>query len=428
MLNQRVATMIRIFHNAGTCGWSRHHRLGIVLGVLLGVVFFNCGSAQSATSNSGFSQWLNQFSAVARQEGISNQTWQKAFTGITSPDAEVLEKAQYQPEFTTEIWDYLDARVNENAVRQGGKMAIQHGATLAAIEQQFGIDRNIILAIWSMESAYGAILERTDRLHYVPLALATLGYGDPKRAKFARSQLVAALKILQSGDIDRTHLMGSWAGAMGHTQFIPTSYLLYGVDFDGDGRRDIWQSVPDALATAANLLHKNGWQSGKTWGYEIVLPQGGVKFEGATKPLAEWAALGFKRPGGLPFPRPEDKAECKLLAGPKGPAYLMMKNFFVIKRYNNSNSYALAVGLLADRFTGHVGPQKAWPRPLDALSGDEKFELQRLLLAQGFYSGEIDGNLGEKSRTAILSFQHQAGLEPDGLPTKTVLQALRKRQ
>lgn len=380
----------------------------------------------TALAATEFQQWLSGFADTAREQGISANTWQEAFTGIDSPDTKVLEKANYQPEFTTEIWDYIDVRVNNTAVQQGQKMARLHDNTLTAIENRFGVDRNIVLAIWSMESAYGAIMERTDRLHYVPLALATLAYGDPKRAKFARTQLVAALKILQAGDIDRGHLMGSWAGAMGHTQFIPTSYLLYGVDFDGNGSRDIWQSIPDALATAANLLQKNGWQSGKTWGYEIQLPTGGAGHEGETKTLAEWQKQGFRRPGGKPFPRPDDRAELKLLAGPEGPAYLMLRNFFVIKRYNNANSYALAVGLLADRLSGFTGPAHPWPRPDGALSFDEKFELQRLLRQHGYYDGEIDGSIGEKSRTAIMSFQIRAGLPADGLPTQDVLNSLKK--
>ena len=383
-------------------------------------------TVSDAAPNQDFSGWLDSFKQTAMEQGITRTTWQRAFEGILSPDEKVLEKARYQPEFTTEIWDYLDARVNAVAVQQGERMGVLHANTLAAIEQKFGVDRDVLLSIWSMESAYGAIMEKPERLHYVPLALATLAYGDPKRARFARSQLVAALKILQNGDIDKSHLMGSWAGAMGHTQFIPTSYLAYGVDFDGNGRRDIWQSVPDALATAANLLHRNGWKMGRTWGYEVILPKNGERFAGETKTLSQWQNLGFVRPGGKSFARPEDRAECKLLAGPEGPAYLMMKNFFVLKRYNNADSYALAVGLLADRLSGYVGPVQQWPRPEGALSGDEKYELQRLLKKHGYYRDEIDGNLGQKSRVAIMGFQVRSGLEPDGMPTKTVLEALRK--
>jgi membrane-bound lytic murein transglycosylase B len=277
-----------------------------------------------------------------------------------------------------------------------------------------------------MESNYGAILEKTDRLHYVPRALATLAYGDPKRQKFARTQLIAALQILQAGDISREQLTGSWAGAMGHTQFIPTSYLAYGVDMDGNGRRDIWNSIPDALATAANLLHKNGWRTGKTWGYEVTLPPGGEQFKDETKTLAEWQKLGFKRPGGQTYPWPDDNAVLKILAGTEGPPFLMMKNFYVLKRYNNSDSYALAVGLLADRLAGWNGLVQDWPRPPGSLSIEDKIELQTQLQQLGFYTGEIDGRLGDGTKTAIRQFQVQAGLVEDGVPSQDLLKALRK--
>ncbi len=377
-------------------------------------------------ADTDFQQWLLEFSKTAQRQGISAQTWDEAFVRVKSPDKRVLKKANYQPEFKTEIWDYLDARVNEIAVLQGLRMSVKYAPVLETVEERFGVSKNIILAIWSMESAYGAVLKNKKRLHYVPLALATLAYGDKKRQKFAKTQLIAALKILQSGDIDYENMVGSWAGAMGHTQFIPTSYLLYGIDFDNDGRRDIWRSVPDALATAANLLHKNGWQSGKTWGYEVDLPAGGAQYEGMTKTLAEWENLGFSRIQSKQFPRKTDRAECVLLAGSEGPAYLMLRNFFVLKKYNNANAYALAVGLLADSFAGHIGPQHAWPRPPGALSGDEKFTLQRLLKKHGFYHGEIDGNLGSKSREAVRRFQAAYGLEADGVPDKSILTLLRK--
>ena len=277
-----------------------------------------------------------------------------------------------------------------------------------------------------MESNYGAIMEKPDRLHYVPRALATLAYGDPKRQKFARTQLIAALKILQAGDISKEQLSGSWAGAMGHTQFIPTSYLAYGVDMDGNGRRDIWNSIPDALATAANLLQKNGWRTGKTWGYEVILPLTGEKFMDETKTLAEWQKLGFKRPGGRAYPWPDEKAVLKILAGTKGPAFLMMKNFFVLKRYNSSDSYALAVGLLADRLAGWKGLDQSWPRPDGSLSIEDKLELQERLQQHGYYSGEIDGYLGDGTKTAIRQFQAQAGLVEDGVPSQELIEALRK--
>ncbi len=382
--------------------------------------------AATAAEDSEFSRWIEGLYPAAKQEGVSRTTWETAFAGVTEIDAAVLEKANYQPEFTTEIWDYLDARVNRLSLGKGEKMSRYYAGTLADVEKKFGVEQSVLLAIWSMESNYGAIFDKPERLHYVPRALATLAYGDPKRQKFARTQLFAALKILQAGDIPKEQLTGSWAGAMGHTQFIPTSYLAYGVDMDGNGRRDIWNSIPDALATAANLLNKNGWRTGKTWGYEVILPASGAGLQEETKTLAEWHKLGFKRPGGKAFPWPEDNAVLKILAGPEGPAFLMMKNFYVIKRYNNSDSYALAVGLLADQLAGGSGLVQSWPRPAGTLGIEDKLELQERLQQQGFYSGAIDGYLGDGTKEAIRQFQIQAGLTEDGVPSQQLLQALRK--
>lgn len=378
-----------------------------------------------ASADEGFRQWIRDFKSVATQSGISGQTYDYAFKGVTSPDPEVIRKANYQPEFTSKIWDYLDSRVNPYTVEQGQQMARKYSRLLGEIERRFGVERSVILAIWSMESNYGAVLEERDRLHYIPQALATLAYADDRRAKFARTQLVSALKILQSGDIRREHLSGSWAGAMGHTQFIPTSYEAYAVDMDGDGRRDIWNSVPDALATAASLLSRNGWETNRTWGYEAVAPSNGAAYNGQTKSLAEWQRLGFRRPDGRPFPM-DDRAELKMPAGANGPAFLMVRNFFVIKRYNNSDSYALAVGLLADRIAGYGGMDQRWPRPPGALSMEEKFEMQTHLKRLGYYGGEIDGNLGSGSKAAIRAFQERMGLSASGEPSQDVLNHLRQ--
>lgn len=382
--------------------------------------------ASAAEVEQSFAQWLEAFYPVAAEQGIERTTFDRTFAGITEPDPDVLKKAAYQPEFTTEIWDYLDARITPGSVDNGRIMSRVYSATLAEIQARFGVEAPVVLAIWSMETSYGAALLRSQRLHYVPRALATLAYGDPKRTKFARKQLIAILQIVQAGEIDLGQLTGSWAGAMGHTQFIPTSYLAYGIDMDHNGRRDIWNSVPDALATAANLLYKNGWRPGKSWGYEVRVPAGGGGHEGETKTLDQWQGLGFVRPGGESFPMPEEKAELLLLAGEKGPGFLVMKNFFVLKRYNNSDFYALAVGLLSDRLTGGKGVQQSWPRPADSLSAAEKFELQELLQKHNLYSGAIDGHLGPQTRKAITAFQLQHGLEPDGLPSRDLLQALKR--
>lgn len=374
----------------------------------------------------GFQQWISDFYQTAAQNGINRSVYEQAFEEVISPDPEVLKKARYQPEFTSKIWDYLDARVNPLTIANGQQMAKQHEQTLAEIEQKFGINRFILLAIWSIESNYGAALERTERLHYVPRSLATLAYADNRRKKFARTQLIAALKILQSGDISTAQLMGSWAGAMGHTQFIPTSYLAYAVDMDQSGSRDIWNSIPDALATAANLLKDNGWRTGETWGYEAKLPTNGLQYEGATKSLTEWENLGFTRANGNPFPRPGKKAVLKLMSGANSPAFLMTRNFFILKRYNNSDFYALSVGLLADRLAGNDGLIQPWPRPAGSLTVNEKFELQARLKKLGYYTGEIDGNLGKGSRQAIQIFQTENGLPIDGSPSQLILETLRK--
>jgi membrane-bound lytic murein transglycosylase B len=383
------------------------------------------GPATAARADAGFQKWIANFYATAAEAGISKATYQKAFSGVKTPDPTVLEKAAYQPEFKHKIWDYLDSRVNPYTVRIGQEMASKHARTLAAIERHFGVDRHILLAIWSMESNYGAVLEKDDRLHYVPRALATLAYADNKRAKFARTQLIAALKIIQNGDIPASKMTGSWAGAMGHTQFIPTSYLIYAIDADGNGTRDIWNSIPDALATAANLLKKNGWQSGKTWGFEISVPKGGSKYSGQTKTLGQWAKLGFTRPGGGTFKNPGDRAELKLPAN-GGPGFLMTKNFFVIKRYNASDSYAMGVGMLADQLAGYGGVKQRWPRPDGTLDISEKFELQTRLKQLGYYDGEVDGNFGSGSKAAIQAFQNRMGLDADGQPSQRLLNALRK--
>ncbi len=377
-------------------------------------------------ANASFTHWLTNFFPEVQRQGISRQTYATAFKGITEPDGTILEKAAYQPEFTLKIWEYLDSRVNERTIRNGRLMKIRYGQTLAGIEHRFGVSPSVLLAIWSMETNYGVALTHRQRLYYVPLALATLAWGDAKRSSFAKTQLVAALRILQSGDVTRDQLLGSWAGAMGHTQFIPTSYLAYAVDMDGNGRRDIWHSVPDALATAANLLAKNRWQSGRTWGYEVVVPRGSARYEGSEKTLADWQRLGIVRPLGRKYPRPGDKAILKLFAGEQGPGFLVMKNFFVLKRYNSSDFYALAVGLLADRLSGWPGLAQKWPRPPGSLSADEKFELQRLLKEKGYYTGEIDGDLGGDTRGAIREFQKAKGALVDGKPTSNLLQALRR--
>ena len=403
-------------------------RLRSLLGLAAAASFglFLLQSTGEARADAGFERWVASFRATATKSGISGATYDRAFAGVTEPDPEVLEKARNQAEFKAPPWDYFDNRIQDKSISTGREMARKYKPWLDKIEARSGVDRNILLAIWSMESNYGEILKDKKVMRNVVRSLATLAYADKRRAKFARTQLIAALKILQRGDIDESHLTGSWAGAMGHTQFIPTSYQAYAVDIDGDGRRDIWTSIPDALATAANLLRKNGWQSGKTWGYEVALPAG-KKFPNGSMSLSKWQSLGVARASGKPFRNGSDSAELKVPDGRGGPAFLATKNFRVLKAYNNSDKYALAVGILADEIAGYGGLVNDWNRPFTKLSFEEKQELQERLTTLGYYDGKIDGRIGEGSKAAIRAFQAKAGLTQDGHPSKEVLMSLRGR-
>jgi membrane-bound lytic murein transglycosylase B len=400
---------------------KRLARMATVAGLSMALLM----PAGTAFADAGFRHWVKSFRATAVSHGVSGRVYDAAFRNITDIDPVVLEKARYQPEFTAPAWDYFDNRVQEHSIAVGREMARKWKPWLDRIERRYGVDRYVLLAIWSMESNYGEILKRDDVMRNVVRSLATLGYADKRRSKFARTQLIAALKILQRGDIDESHLSGSWAGAMGHTQFIPTSYQAYAIDMDGNGRRDLWNSVPDALATAANLLHKNGWRTGETWGYEVTLPPG-RKFPAGSMSLAKWESIGVVRARDKPYPDRSMNAELKVPDGRKGPAFLMTKNFFVIKRYNNADKYAIAVGLLADAIAGYGGLVNDWNRPFTKLSFEQKQELQQRLSARGYYDGKFDGKIGQASKAAIVSFQAKAGLPQDGHPSMEVLKSLRQ--
>ncbi|MAU98603.1 MAG: lytic transglycosylase [Fulvimarina sp.] len=393
----------------------------------LALILF-AATAAPASADAGFVRWIQGFESVAAKAGVSREVYRAAFAGITEPDMEVIQKARYQPEFRDKVWDYIDNRVNDEQVAKGQAARAQLSSWLDRIESRFGVDRDILLAIWSMETNYGQILQRQDVMRSLPRSLATLAYLDKSRAKFARQQLIAALKVVQSGDIKVSELISSWAGAMGHTQFIPTSYLAYKADMDGDGHANIWESVPDALATAANLLRRNGWQTGRTWGYEVVVPpQYRGKLERDNRSISQWASLGFRRANGRPFPDGGERANLMRLAGDNGPAFLMTKNFFVLKNYNNADKYALAVGLLADQISGYSGLVVDWPRGYKPLSSDERYELQKHLSRFGLYDGKIDGKIGSGSKAAIMALQQQAGMPQDGNASKALLEFLRKR-
>lgn len=395
----------------------------IVIGIATSTILWG----MEASADNKFRGWLNSFCNGAVKQGVQKQTCQQALSGIKAPDPRVLKRAQFQPEFRTKVWDYVDSHVNPYSIGEGLKKKKQHSSVLQALESHFGVDKHIMLAIWSMETNYGALLEQKDKLFNAPHALATLAYADKRRSKYARQQLISALKIIQNGNVRPNDMYGSWAGALGQTQFIPTSYDLFAYDADGDGKKDIWRSIPDALASAANLLKKSGWRTGRTWGYEVKAPSSGYKYNGQTKTLSQWSKIGFKRVYGRKFPRGDERAELKYLAGSSGPAFLMTRNFFVIKKYNNANSYALSVGLLADRLSGAKQMAQRWPRPVGALNVDEKVLLQKGLSKLGFYKGEFDGNIGSGSKAAMAKFQSRFGLPIDDKPSQSLLKAVKKR-
>ena len=409
--------------------WSNVFALFLAIILAIGITL---SIPQKANADANFRKWINDFYPTAKKNGIRKSTYNKVFKGIDSPIPKVLESARYQPEFTSKIWDYLDQRIRESIIAEGQRLKIDYASWLNRIEKKYGVDRHIVLAIWSMESSYGEALKKEGRLHRVAGALATLAYADKRRAKFARSQLIAAMKIVQNGDVSAKNLMGSWAGAMGHTQFIPTSYQAWAVDIDGNGRRDVWNSPPDALASAANLLKKNGWRSGKTWGYEVKLPASfsSKKYTNKTLTIAQWQKFGLKRVNGRRFPqgnnRKKDNAVLKLFAGAKGPAFLMLKNFYVLKRYNNADKYALAVGHLADRIRGGEGFVHPWPRGYVALNESQAKKLQEHLARLGFYEGDIDGNIGSGSKAAIIASQKHYGFKQNGYPSRALLLNLQK--
>lgn len=380
---------------------------------------------QSARADASFQRFVDRFQDDARRAGISRETYRRAFAGV-GPDAEVLKRADHQPEFTKPIWEYLESAVSPTRIRNGREMLRKYGSVLARLEERYGVDRHVILAIWGMETAYGSY--KGDK--YTIEALATLAWRG-SRQRFGRQQLLAALKILQNGDTSRKRMIGSWAGAMGHTQFIPTTYQAYAVDWNGDGRRDIWDTIPDALASTANYLKVSDWRPGETWGYEVELPRGfnyALASTSTVKTLDAWMRLGVRRAYGKSFPRPDDRASIILPAGAHGPAFAVINNFRSILRYNNSTSYGLAVGHLADRIRDPDFPgfSKPWPKEYRPLSRDQRFELQTLLARRGFLNGEVDGVIGSGTRGSIRAYQRARGLIVDGYPSVKLLEVLKR--
>lgn len=397
---------------------------GRFAGVLCISVFtlFQMVSPVSATTNSGFDRWLDGFRGRALAQGISPRTLDQAFHGVAY-NTDVISRDRNQAEFSKTLWEYLDTAVSSLRIRNGQAALGKHLETLEKIESTYGVEKEVVVAIWGLESAYGSYRGSTPIIE----ALATLAY-DGRREKFAESQLLAALEILQAGDVSAPKMTGSWAGAMGHTQFIPTSYLDYAVDFTGDNRRDIWDDNPaDALASTAAYLSRFGWVKGKPWGVEIVLPQGfdyGATGHDVKRSAADWAQLGVRGLDGNTVPD-HGQAAVLMPAGASGPAFMIFNNFNVLERYNAADSYVIGVGHLSDRIKGGGAFETPWPRGERALLFAERKELQGLLTAAGFSTQGVDGRIGPNTISAIRSYQKSVGLTADGYANVSLLHRLR---
>ena len=370
-----------------------------------------------------FSEWQADFRAQALKAGINPLVFDNAFAGIT-PDMSVIKADRSQPEFSRPVWEYLDGALSPLRVRNGQRLLEQNAELLGRIEQRYGVDRQALVSVWGMESNFGSFQGNKSVIR----SLATLAY-EGRRPEFAQSQLIAALKIIQEGDISPEKMLGSWAGAMGQTQFIPTTYETHAVDFDGDGRRDIWNSSADALASTAHYLQSSGWKQGQPWGFEVTLPAGFdyALADGAIKKsVAEWQKLGVKVPASAAGSE-QLSAALLLPAGYRGPAFLVLDNFRAILRYNNSSSYALAVGLLSQRFNGGGTILADWPKDDRPLSRSERVELQMLLSQRNYDAGNADGIIGANTRKAIRSAQQAMGWPADGYPSHKLLESLRSR-
>ncbi len=390
--------------------------------LFLSLVFAGTIGTTTPAQGASFESFVRGFWPTAQKAGITRRTYRLAFAGVTL-DREVLLKARQQPEFKQHIRDYVDRAASMKRVRVGRQMLARHARILAAIERRYGVDRHVVAAIWGMESSYGEVLNNDKVVRDVIRSLATLAYADKRRRRYARQQLIGALKILQKGHVSRTRFTGSWAGAMGHTQFIPTTYNAYAVDFDGDGRRNIWSSIPDALASTASYLRRAGWTTGLTWGYEVIAPAK-VESSRSYKTIAYWQKRGVIRVAGRKFRNLNLKVRLWRPSGHRGPAFLLTRNFRVLKRYNNANAYALGVGHLADRLAG-AGPFiRDWPRPANWVSHSQKEHIQYLLQKRGFPIEKIDGIIGPNSQAAIKAFQMRAGLRPDGQASLQLLKHL----
>jgi lytic murein transglycosylase len=394
--------------------------LARIAGGLLALVL-SLGAARAA-DEAGFRAWIDAFKAEARQQGISQATLDRAFAPVRF-NARVIELDSHQPEFVKPVWEYVAGVITEDALRKARQKLNEHAGLLARVQQRYGVPVEYIVAIWRIESGFGANFGNFG----VVEALSTLAYAG-RRQDFWKSELIAALRMVESGEVPLERLVGSWAGAMGHTQFMPSGFLKVAVDFDGNGRRDLWTSLPDVFASTANHLVSGGWKGTTPFGVEVRLP---ATFpyelaETQRQPAAEWAKLGVTLADGRALPAWPGETAILLPAGHRGPAFLVSENYRALLDYNNAMAYALSLGLFAERLRGGGRVAKPWPVGDRQLGRTEKEELQRLLAERGFDPGKIDGQLGPNSRAAIRAFQRRAGLPADGYAEYGLLELIRK--
>ncbi len=389
---------------------------------ILRVVLLALTCPAAAQDGAEFAQWVQGFKAEAQQSGISAAVFDRAFSDIRF-NPRVMELDRHQPEFVKPVQDYIAAQVTPEAVQRGREKLKQYAPLLARVAKRYGVTPAYIVAIWRIETNYGTNFGGFN----VVEALATLAYAGRRQA-FWRGELIAALMLLQRGEVPPERLVGSWAGAMGHTQFMPSIYLGRAVDFDGDGRRDLWRSMSDVFASTANYLALSGWQKNLPFAVEVRLP-GNFPFElaeTAMKPASEWSRLGVRLSDGRPLPAWPGDTGIVLPSGYRGPAFLVTANYRAILAYNNAVAYALSVGLLAERLQGGGRVAAPWPADDRPLSRGEKEELQRLLTTLGFDPGPHDGQVGPQTRTAIRSFQKKTGVPADGHADPALLEQLRR--
>ncbi len=381
------------------------------------------GTLDVSGPSQSFSAWRRDFYDRARAEGIQQATLDRAFRGV-SPNATVLDRDQNQSEFSRTLWDYLDSAASAARIDNGRAAFAENRPLLAEIERQYEVEAEVVAAIWGLESAYGTFRGSVPIIE----AMATLAH-EGRRREFFEAELLAALQILQDGDVSPSEMQGSWAGAMGHTQFMPTSFLAHAVDHDNNGRRDIWSDDPtDALASTAQYLAQNGWTFGQPWALEVVLPDGfdfSQSGELIQENAAHWNRLGVRLAGGGRVPD-HGPSSILLPAGHSAVALVIYENFHVIETYNPADAYVIGVGHLADRIAGGGAFQGGWPRGDRALSNDERFELQRRLTAAGFSTERVDGIVGPLTIQAVREYQAAEGLVPDGYASEAILRRLRR--